>query len=334
MKPRFQFTLPMGLIRGETLNTAHQLTLLELSNRHAPDGTQAKIAEILTKENPILQDAPFQEANNTTHNEIVRRYSIPKGEKRMINAGVGVGASRTKPVNEPCCMIEQYSEPDKKLVNMAANPKAFRMSEARAFIEGIGQTMADLVFYGNHLTNPLDFTGLAPRLASLNPFVLDHTGTGNDLTSIYVVQWNPDLVYMHYPKGHPASGIVNHDDLGEDTAIDGNGKRYQIYRDHFHTDLGLSVVDPRGIGRIANIEETATFNEDLLIELLNKMPRGGTGATIYVNQAIKTRMDIRLKDKTNVYYTEANGFGGPILKFRGHPVHMCEAILQTESQVA
>ena len=322
-----------------TIVTTSQLTLIELAKRRDPDYSMAVIAEVLNRDNPIIQDAPFMEANQATSHKMTRRLSLPSGTWRRLNQGVAATASQTITVVEPIGMLEAYSTPDKALVDMSPDPKAFRMSEAVAFIEGMGQTMASTVFYGNNGTDPEQFDGLAPRMGSIDAdgLVIDEGGTGSDVTSIYVVQWGWDKVFMIYPKGHPDAG-VQHRDLGEDTVNDADGNPYQAYRDHFQFYTGLAVKDSRCIARLANIESsgsTNTFDEDNLITLLNRMPMSGAGATIYVNATIKTQMEIKLKDKANVNFTTDNGLGGvPMLRFRGLPVKKCDAILNTETAIS
>jgi hypothetical protein len=39
-------------------------------------------------------------------------------------------------------------------------------------------------------------------------------------------------------------------------------------------------------------------------------------------------------DKTNVNYDARDPFGRPLMTFQGHPVRLCEAILDTESAVS
>src|SRR5512139_2955530 len=106
---------------------------------------------------------------------------------------------------------------------------------------------------------------------------------------------------------------------------------WQVYRDHFKVDVGLSVRDERCIARYCNIERSGTtgiFDDDEVIRLMNRMPDAGSGAVLYVNADIKSQMEIALKDKTNVNFTLDNGLGGvPVLRFRGCPVRKVDQIL-------
>jgi hypothetical protein len=137
---------------------------------------------------------------------------------------------------------------------------------------------------------------------------------------------------------------VTHKDLGEvtistATTLRADTAQYQAYRDHFQVKCGLVVRDNRCIARLANIESTGTsnlFDEDDLIILLNRMPMGGRGASLYVNDTVLSQMEIALKDKNNVNYTPGRGeglAGEPVLYFRGNPVKKCDQITITESTI-
>ncbi|MEW5725554.1 MAG: major capsid protein [Thermodesulfobacteriota bacterium] len=321
-----------------TLDTTSQLTLIELANRLDPRGNTAVVAEVLTRTNAILKDAPWVEANDVFSHKYTRRLTLPTGSWRQINAGVAKETSRTVPVTEVMGFLESYSEVDKKLVENAPNQAQFRMTEAKAFIEGMSQTLAAALVYANAATDPEKITGLAPRLDGLSQDnVLGAGGTGATLTSIYIVQWGEDKVHLFYPKGSRTMGVV-HKDLGEVTLQDALGNNYQGFRDHFEVNVGLAVRDERCIARYGNITTASTaadFDEDHLIELMNRMPQDGEGAAIYCNRYVKTRMEIKLKDKSNVNFTTREGLGGvPVLLFRGCPVRKVDAILNTETQVS
>jgi hypothetical protein len=320
-----------------TLYANKQLTLLELAKRTDPSGNLAVIAEVLARDNEILTDALWLEANDTFAHKIVQRMSLPTGSWRQLNAGVSTESSQTRELYETIGMLETYSEADKDLVLAAANPSQFRSSEASAFLEGLSQTLASTIIYGNAGTDPEKFTGLAPRLDALaQKMVFGAGGSGGDTTSVFAVQWGENKVFMTYPKGSPSMGI-KHSDLGEVTKVTSTGTMYQVYRDHFQVKCGLVVKDERCIARIANCEISGSsniFDEDLLIQALNYMPQRGSGAVIYANADMLTYMDIIAKDKANVLYSIQEIFGVPTVTFRGCPVRKVDAILSTETVVA
>ncbi len=319
------------------LNAYDRLTLVEVAKRKDPDGNLATIAEVLDQTNEILQDAIFLEANDTFSNRTTRRASLPQGTFRKLNYGVPDESSRTVTLVDTVAILETWSENDVEVINAFPSPAEARMQEAHAFIEGLGQRMASKIFYGNASLIPEEFTGLAPRMDTIAAAanVLNAGGSGDDNTSIYVVDWSPSGVYMIYPKNSNAG--LEHKDKGIETVRDANGNKFEAYIDKFVWKAGLVVKNNKSIGRIANLEVSGSsniFNEDDLIRLLNRMTKG-PGRRIYCNETIMTQMEIRAKDKTNINYTHDTGLApGPVLRFKGVPVRQCDQIISTEATLS
>jgi len=317
-----------------TLNAYQQLSLVEVAKRKNPDNTMAAVVEVLNEENAIIQDAVWREANDTFSNKTVRRAALPDGSWRKLNEGVAVKASKTVELVDTIGLLETWSENDVEIINAFPNPKQARNDEAMTFIEGLGQTMAECMLYGNAATTPEKFTGLAPRMADIaaTTNVINEGGTGSDLCSIFVVDWGPTTAYMVYPKGSMAG--LEHEDRGIETATDSSNNKYRAYVDVFVWKAGMVVKNGKSIGRIANIESTGAsnlFDEDNLITLTNRMTKG-PGRRIYCNQTVMTQMEIRAKDKTNIHYTTVNDIApGPVTFFKGIPVRLVEQMLITET---
>ena len=328
-----------------TLNASNKLTIVDLANQIAPNGDLVTIAEALQEENEMLLDAVYQEANDVFSHKVVRRASLPTGTHRRLGGGVAIESSRTEPFTEQIAMLETYAETDAVLIDNAPNPEEFRMNQAMAFMEGLSQTMAGVMIYGNQTTDSEKIDGFATRLNALaaTQNVIGAGGSGGDTTSIYGVQWGPRTCTMVYPKGsqlgikHTDKGVVT---VSDSTNAIANASQFEAYRDHFQVFYGIALQDPRSIFRYANIESTGTsniFDEDDLIRLINRMPRRGSGCVLYVNETILTQMEIALKDKTNVNYTSSGGdglSGDDVIRFKGKPIRKVDAITITETVVA
>lgn len=312
-------------------------TLLDLAVAKDPDGTLAAIAEVLTKDNEILLDLPWGESNDTFSQRSVRRSALPTGSWRQLNAGTDKEKASSKAITDSIGILESISETDVELVKAAPNSAEFRMQEATAFLEGMSQTLATTLIYGNSATDAEKFTGLAPRMASLvtNGRILGAGGSGNDTTSVYMIQPGLDKVWMAYSKG--SSLGIEHDDRGVETVLDANSKKFRAYVDYFTLKAGLVIRDDRCIARLANIESSGSdnlFNSDEVIRIFNRMPQKGRGASMYCNDTIVSQLEIQAKDKTNVYYGPEDAFGRPVLMFRGRPVRLVDAILNTETAIS
>ena len=320
-------------------------TLADLSNRMTSDGgIDPQIVEMLTQTNEILEDMTFIEANGFTEHKTTIRSGLPAGTWRKLNYGVQPEKSRTVQVKDSLGMLETYAEVDKALADLNGNAAAWRMSEDRAFIEGLNQTMATTLFYGDTGTDPEKFTGLSARYADTTADngrnIIKAGGVGADNTSVWLIVWGPNTCHGLYPKGSSA-GLQSRD-LGEQTLFDAQGGRYQGYRTHYKWDMGFTLRDWRYVLRIANIDiSDLTKNGasgadliDLMIQAQELIPNMGMGrAAFYCSRTIRSFLRRQILNKSNVNLTFDDVAGKKILAFDGVPVRKTDALLETEAVV-
>ena len=316
--------------------TDTSLGLVEVVKRHDPNGNLSTIAEVLARATPIVNDAVWKEGNDIFSNKTVRRSSLPSGTWRKLNFGVAKESSDTVEMVDVIGILEARAENDVEIINAFSNPQQARMDESASFLEGLSQEMAATMLYGNALTAPEEFTGLAPRMDNLAATTNVIGGGASTGESIYIVTWGVNTCFMAYPR-NTTSGL-QHEDLGIQDAFDSSNNRFRAYCDRFVWRAGMVVKHPKAIARYANLEgtgTTTTFDEDELIRLLNRMVTG-PGTKIYVSRDMLTQMQIRLKDKSNVYFGRSDGLdgGGKVLTFNGFDVRMCESISADETTVA
>jgi hypothetical protein len=319
------------------------LTLIDWSKRLDPNGNTAELVELLNTTNPILTDAAVVEGNLPTGHRTTVRTGLPTPAWRMLNYGVQPSKSTTVQVDDSSGMLEAYSQVDKDLANLNGNTASFRLSEDRAFIEGMTQEMASTLWYGNTATDPKKFLGLSPRYASLSAAnadnIIDAGGTGTDNASVWLITWSDQATHLIFPKGSRA-GLQSRD-LGEQTLIDAAGGLYQGYRSHYKWDIGLTMRDWRYNVRICNIDVSNLIADSSAANLTRQMikathllPSEGMGRSVwYVNRTVSTYLDLQMMNATNVNLTLAQAAGAPVMSFRGIPIRRSDALLNTESRV-
>ena len=79
-------------------------SLLELAKR-THNGDHIEIVNTLVEDNPILQHAPWQEANNIFGHVYTKVMSMPSGSWRAINQGVALEAATTRQLTENLAML-------------------------------------------------------------------------------------------------------------------------------------------------------------------------------------------------------------------------------------
>lgn len=341
------------------LSTAHP-TLLDAAKSLDPDGKTATVVELLSQTNEILLDMPFVEGNLPTGHRTTIRTGLPEVVWRQLYKGVPPSKSVRAQVDEATGLLEARAEVDVEIANLNGNTASFRLSEAQAFLEAMNQAMASTLFYNDVNINPERFTGLAPRYSSStagNGQNVIKAGGSSDNTSVWLVVWGENTVHGIFPKGSKAG--LEHKDLGEIDAFDGDNNRFRAYADHWKWKAGLSVRDWRYIVRIANISVSDLIAQNntqaptastalikLMIRAMSRIPAMGMGrAAFYANRTVKEMLSVAAMDKTqNVLKIEdgINQFGtvapgsvnNGVLKFQGVPVRTCDQILNTETAVS
>lgn len=328
------------------------LTLIDHAKRMDPDGSVAKIVEMLNETNEILDDMLWLEGNLPTGHRTTIRNGLPSTTWRKLNYGVQPSKSLTTQVDDTCGMLEAWGQVDKDIADLNGNTAEFRLSEDRAYIESMNQEFADILMYGDTDVDPEKFLGLAPRYYDLvtgeTNNVIGGGGSASagsgDLSSIWLVVWGPNTVHGIFPKGSKA-GIVS-EDLGLVTLQDTQTPPglYRGYQTHYQWKCGLCVRDWRYIVRIANLETAIastglTTNGvaavNLLIKALNWVPNVRMGKPVfYCNKYLKTQFDILASTKSNAFYTKEDPFGRPITTFMGVPIKRVDSILATEEQIS
>lgn len=338
------------------------LTYADWAKRLEDDYRVATIVELLSLTNEIMDDMLLVEGNLPTGHKSTVRTGLPSATWRLLNYGVPNAKSTTAQVVDTCGNLETYSVIDKDIADLNGNTAEFRLSEVRAFLEGMTQQMATTLIYGNVGVNPERFHGLSPRYNSVSTTtaqtaanVIDMGGTGSTNTSIWIVVWGADTAHGIFPKGKITG--LQHRDMGEWPVLDANNNTYQAYRDHFKWELGFTVRDWRYIVRLANIDVTLLNGVNAanilngLVRGLRRLPTATAKASpvqtsdapsirdsmgrcvIYCNRVVSTYLDLQAMNKTNVLLQMREFEGHVVTTFRGIPVRTVDAILNTEARL-
>lgn len=341
---------------------AGAVTLTDIAKSLDPDGSTAKVIELLNQSNEILTDMTWIEGNLPTGHQTTVRTGIPTPTWRKMYQGVQPTKSLRAQITDTCGMLEARNEIDVDTANLNGNTAEFRMSEAMAEIEGMNQALGETLIYGDVSVNPERFTGLAARYNTLSASVpssqniIDAGGSSTDNTSIYLVVWGPNTVTGVYPKGQAAG--LDHKDLGEIDAFDASNNRYRALADLWKWKVGLTVRDWRYVVRIANIDVSdltgqtgtqastaSTAIMKLMIRAMARIPQMGMGRPVfYANRTVKEFLSVAALDKSNAALAiqpAINQFGdvapGSVnngtTTFLGVPVRTIDRILSTEARV-
>jgi len=299
----------------------------------------------------FLKDCPYLQANMGLKHRVLRTTSRPSSTRRKFYAGVSSTIQTTQVTYEPLLLFEQRLEIDEDHLDTIENPKEYRRQEVEAKVAGVLEDFVYAMFRDSRASGEEYINGFQTRMNTLSypghttetlPYVWSGGGS-TTLTSIYIIDYGPKAVHALYPSGRTVKGsvlgVIARNKGKEPIAdTDDSTATFYAYVTQIKKWCGMAVWDDRRITRIANVNATLggsnTFDENTIIQALNhgRFNRGST--RIYLNPYLKTQVDIRAKDKGNVYLTFENVFGKPVPTFQGIPIRVLDETIISASETA
>lgn len=322
-------------------------TIADMLKQQEGDGNiTSKIIEMLAPTCDLINDAYVAECNNKTSNITTIRASLPEPEFRTFYRGAKFTKSATKQIVDTCGQLTDYSNVDKSLCDIQKNPAQYRLNEGEAYLQGFHAKIMKTLLYGDLKKDVLAFDGFATRYGKKNSAensignqIVDAGATGDALcTSVYAVTFGEKHTKLLYPENTHA-GIL-HKDLGEVTADDIDGKKYQAYRDYYEWWVGLAVGNYKSSARLANIPveklRAGTVDiENLLIDLYYKIKddKAGGNTFFYANSEVCKALHKKAISKTNVNLSLEQIGGKQIVHFIDIPIRSCKEVRIDEKVV-
>jgi hypothetical protein len=324
------------------LNAADRLTALEAVKR-MDQPWPGRIIECLTHTNEIMLDMPAIECNKGTTHTIVQRTSLVKPHTRSYYEGTGSTATQTKTIQEPTGMWQDISRVDASLAEHTGDVAGFRKRESIGKLEGIGQGMAEDLIYGVR-QGENGISGFASRYNKIDgKNCISMGGTGDNLTSIYIMALGERYVHLIYPRGFGTVG-VKHTPMQERAMVldekalaAGEVKKYPAYEDLYEVQFGIAVEDPRAVVRLCNIDKAAVTPAELIGQILyclRRLPVGAYTYVLYGNLDARDLIDEYARDKGNIVLPAQDPWGREMQMIQKLRVRTVEAIQTGEKLVS
>lgn len=341
--------------------TPGAFTYAEWAARHDPDGKVSYLINLLSQSNSILMDTVAVECQSGNAYQFTQVVKLPTPTKRAYNTGVAATLAGVAKQVTTCAEYADWSKIDASLVRLGGNKAELRANEIALHMEGMGQTIASDMFYANRSTDPLAFTGFAniyntvsTATSQIANNVIDGGGTGSTNASLWLITWGPRQIHTIFPKGLPTG--MDHQDFGNLPVPDASNNNFPAYQDWLQFNVGLAIEDWRYAVRVANIDTALLFGGsaanllNLLSQAVIKMPTQPVGvgpvqgsdaypaltqgrSAIYVNRTVYLALEQQVTNKTNVLLRLVEWYGQVILTYRGIPVRIVDALLNTEARV-
>lgn len=266
--------------------------------------------------------------------KVVTTY--PEGQTRAFNEGWDAERVTGADVRYRAAMLRSRSEVDKDLYNSRSEKEraAFRMRNDEAFMRGLARSVLKKVLYGNSVTNSRDPMGILNILSPTNEAFADRIinakgTTENKQTDILLINWDAASTYLFYPENGSNLGLKV-ENMGEQYALDSNGRRFRAMITEFSWDIGCALYDPKKVVRIANIDTTKLTKKnttgpdliDLMMDALERLPDEQQGrVAFYMNDNTRSFLARQITNKDNVLLGMDEVAGRKCMTFRGVPIH-------------
>jgi hypothetical protein len=312
-------------------------TLAHVASRLDPDGeSEAYIANVLSKKNPILDDIPFVEGNLATGHQITQATNaLPSASWRRLNRGVAATLAETAQYTESCGILEDESKIDERLYELRGGA-AFRESEDKLKMEGFAQQVSTALFYESTSSNPERVHGLAPRYPATtgytsSSYTLAGTNAGTNARSIWLITWEERKAYGIFPKGTRAG--LERQDKGLERVLDSSSNPFYAYVTRFVWRLGFAVEDYRYLVRFQwDPDDAAMASDDRglylkMLQMVDTIYDTTPNTMFYMDRTTRTRLNQQLASNDANYLTYVEKGGKRLSAFEGIPIRVVDALV-------
>lgn len=315
-------------------------TLVEFANRHK----HKMLLDIIksTKQNPLMTDSIWREANDLTKHTFTRAVSYPTASVRLLNKGAVPNVGQTQPYDEPVRSFENHVNIDEKYEKLEKNFAQYRYSEELLHLEGFSRTFMEQFLYGDPSTTLGEIEGLFTRYndPSSQDNVHDEGSTTDDqCSSALMVKWGGDGLFLTYPQGDKNHGI-NREPRGKVLLVTDSttGAQAWFWNTVFTLDFGLCAAKDVAVQRLGSIDSSNTVDPDNLVTMAtNIYEEYGSyeNVFLYVNGTVFGQM-WKENNATPGLLTPSgrkDPWGNPVWAFNGIPVRLMGGLKNTEDDI-
>jgi hypothetical protein len=318
--------------------TTGQITIAEMAKSHTEDGKYLPLYDTLRRRSTLFSDMQWVQANMPDKHRIPRRTIAGTSTATALYEGVAATKINPEQIDEYLMKREDYSEVDVRAKDLYPDILQERDDQDTMKMADMAYDASVDLIYADRSATIRKIDGLAKRMKSLVADQVVDAGGSASRTSIYFVAWDKRFAYGIYPRGSTTFGVKT-EDMGRQQVRDSTGKIYYVYQSHLEQDYGLAIQDPKGIARIANIDDTNAdpwTNYTLQTKvnrIMANLNLGGTKLYAYMKASQFALFQNFVQNKTNIWY-KVDEFGAPVVEFMGISWRIFDGIVNTETAVA
>jgi hypothetical protein len=304
------------------------LTLADLAKVNDQNNADYGISDLL-EEAPVLRVMAAEPTDGDTH-KYLKQTGAPVVGFRAVNDGLENVKSADTEVTVTLKLLDCSFVVDKAIADQYRfGAAAYIGREARRHLRaGFFEAEEQMIYgVGNAAAG---FAGLADNAgldAVSDTMVVDAGGAGVGVqSSIWAIRTGNDL--------RDAALITGRDgniEIGETIVqfIDGATGRYPVYATPIFAWLGMQVGGAFSVGRLVNVDATATLTDDMISDLLGQFPAGRGPNYLAMNRTSRKQLQ---QSRTA---TNATGAPAPFpMDAFGVPIITTDSITSVEAVVA
>ena len=333
------------------------ITFRDLASGRTPNGfVDREIVDMVSQENPVLQDVLWKQCNKGREDIVTIRSGLPEAVVRAFYEGWKGSKSGKRQVANACCRVTTGIEFDWALYDSDKDKAAFLTDEQKAHSAVLGDKVAALLFYGDTADDPKGINGFAKTFGAYGPtsganMVADdkvaafYCLNGGDAAgtqarrSIFLVGWGANSAHGLYPEATSAGIKIGQ--LTKQFVDDGAGGRLEMGLQEMNWHAGLNIRDFRFCGRICNINiandptgSGATDVTKLVRKLVTRAKSNGVTQRLYMSRLVFELVTEQFEKKTQgnaVKYADLEQKKDASLL--GIPVAFCDCMNADETAV-
>lgn len=142
-------------------------TIKDIIDGQTPDGkTVLDLVNLLSQENPFLEDMVMKECNQNDQNKEIVTTSLPVIKKRKYNEGVKSSKGTRAALTDATSIYAARCEVDVDLAELNGGTREFLMRENEVFIDAMSKSVAHDIIYGAQEPDNNGLIGFAERYST------------------------------------------------------------------------------------------------------------------------------------------------------------------------
>ncbi len=255
-----------------------RLTMLDVTKRNNSEESVGLIEDNISS-HPELEYGVARPVKGFSFMTLIRS-ELPTVQFRNANEGTDAVKSKYELKEFPTYILNPRAEIDKVIADRSEDGiGALMTDEQSGILESSMIEMGEKFYYGTGKKSTKSFKGLKDSVDS--DMIISAGGTGNNLTSVYLVRFGQKDVQWIFGGG----GQFEFSEIIEETLYDEKKNPFPGFSSYLNASPGLQIGSKTAIGCINNIHATETgktITDKLLTKAILKFPKGKRPDVIFM----------------------------------------------------